>query len=167
MSTLPTAVDSDVSAGSVTVARTASTNSPAGALWISFATVRDRLDPKESLTHAVNTAAMVETAPRKQVHRFLEMLRFTELDLRKPIGDLSGGQQARAALAVCLLSGAGVLLADEPTNHLDLMSTQVMERALLHFPGAVIVVSHDRFFTDKIANRYLVFEGGSIEVRAA
>ena len=132
---------------------------PAGALWVSFASVRDNLDPKESLTHAVNTAAMVETAPRKQVHRFLEMLRFTELDLRKAIGELSGGQQARAALAVCLLSGAGVLLADEPTNHLDLMSTQVMERALLHFPGAVIVVSHDRFFLDKVANRLLVFEG--------
>ncbi len=132
---------------------------PPGALWVSFAAVRDALDPNESLTHAVNTAPMVETAPRKQVHRFLEMLRFTELDLRKPIGDLSGGQQARAALAVCLLSGAGVMLADEPTNHLDLMSTQVMERALLHFPGAVIVVSHDRFFLDKVANRLLVFEG--------
>lgn len=131
---------------------------PPGALWVSFASVRDALDPNESLTHAVNTAPMVETAPRKQVHRFLEMLRFTELDLRKPIGDMSGGQQARAALAVCLLSGAGVLLADEPTNHLDLMSTQVMERALVHFPGAVIVVSHDRFFLDKVANRLLVFE---------
>jgi ATP-binding cassette subfamily F protein 3 len=132
---------------------------PPGDLWISYAAVRDRLDPSASLSHAVNTAPMVETAPRKQVHRFLEMLRFTELDLRKPLRDLSGGQQARAALAVCLLSGAGVLLADEPTNHLDLMSTQVMERALLHFPGAVIVVSHDRFFLDKVANRLLVFEG--------
>jgi ATP-binding cassette subfamily F protein 3 len=132
---------------------------PPGALWASFATVRDGLDPNESLSHAVNTAPMVETAPRKQVHRFLEMLRFTELDLRKPIRELSGGQHARAALAVCLLSGAGVLLADEPTNHLDLTSTQVMERALLHFPGAVIVVSHDRFFLDKVANRLLVFEG--------
>ena len=132
---------------------------PPGALWISFAAVRDGLDPNESLTHAVNAAPMVETAPRKQVHRFLDMLRFTELDLRKPIGELSGGQRARAALAVCLLSGAGVLLADEPTNHLDLMSTQVMERALVHFPGAVIVVSHDRFFLDKVANRLLVFEG--------
>jgi ATPase subunit of ABC transporter with duplicated ATPase domains len=132
---------------------------PPGAQWISFAAVRDGLDPDESLTHAVNRAPMVETAPRKQVHRFLDMLRFTELDLRKRIGDLSGGQQARAALAVCLLSGAGVLLADEPTNHLDLMSTQVMERAFVHFPGAVVVVSHDRFFLDKVVNRLLVFEG--------
>jgi len=75
-------------------------------------------------------------------------------------------------MAQCLLSGASVLLLDEPTNHLDLSSTQVMERALVHFPGAVVVVSHDRFFTDKIANRFLVFgseaaEPGEIEVRVA
>ncbi len=131
---------------------------PPGLLWVSFTAVRDSLDLDQSLSHAVNRAPMVETAPRKQVRQFLDMLRFSELDLRERIGDLSGGQQARAALALCLLSGAGVLLADEPTNHLDLMSTQVMERALMHFPGAVIVVSHDRFFLDKIANRLLVFE---------
>ena len=130
--------------------------------WVSFERVREEMDPQQSLTWAVNRAPMVATAPRKQVHRFLEMLRFSELDLRKRIGELSGGQQARAALALCLLSGAAVLVADEPTNHLDLMSTQVMERALAHFPGAVVVVSHDRFFLDKVVNRLLVFEGDAI-----
>ena len=51
------------------------------------------------------------------------------------------------------------MILDEPTNHLDVTTTQVMERALVHFPGAVIVVSHDRFFIDKVATRLLVFEG--------
>ena len=72
---------------------------------------------------------------------------------------LSGGQKARVALAKCLLSGAPVIVLDEPTNHLDLTSTQVMERALVNFPGAVVVASHDRFFIDKIATRLLVFQG--------
>jgi len=85
------------------------------------------------------------------------MFQFSEADLKQKIGNLSGGQKARVAMAQCLLSGASVLLLDEPTNHLDLSSTQVMERALLHFPGAVVVVSHDRFFTDKIATRQLIF----------
>ena len=112
------------------------------------------------------------TATRKSVGRFLSMFQFSEADLKNRIGNLSGGQRARVAMAQCLLSGASVLLLDEPTNHLDLSSTQVMERALVHFPGAVVAVSHDRFFTDKIANRYLVFgsdgaQPGEIEVSAA
>ena len=57
-----------------------------------------------------------------------------------------------------LLSGAAVIVLDEPTNHLDLTSTQVMERALVNFPGAIVVVSHDRFFVDKVATRLLIFE---------
>jgi len=103
---------------------------------------------------------MAFSAPRKQVNRFLSLLQFSEIDQQQRIGTLSGGQKARVALAKCLLSGASVLILDEPTNHLDLASTQVMERALVHFPGAVIVVSHDRFFIDKVATRLLVFEPG-------
>ena len=100
---------------------------------------------------------------RKQVNRFLGLLQFSEMDLGQRIGTLSGGQRARVALAKCLLSGAQALILDEPTNHLDLTSTQVMERALVNFPGAVIVVSHDRFFLDKVATRLLVFgPGGSV-----
>ena len=90
---------------------------------------------------------------------FLSLLRFSEMDLEQRIGTLSGGQKARVALAKCLLSGASVAILDEPTNHLDLTSTQVMERALVNFPGAIVVASHDRFFIDKVATRLLVFEG--------
>jgi len=81
------------------------------------------------------------------------------MDLEQQVGTLSGGQRARVALAQCLLSGASAIVLDEPTNHLDLTSTQVMERALVNFPGAIVVVSHDRFFIDKVATRLLIFEG--------
>ena len=60
-----------------------------------------------------------------------------------------------------------VLLLDEPTNHLDMTSSQVMERALVHFPGAVVVISHDRFFIDKVANRLLVFQGDGFVAEVA
>jgi sulfate-transporting ATPase len=93
------------------------------------------------------------------MNRFLSLFQFSEMDLGQQIGTLSGGQRARVALAQCLLSGAGVIILDEPTNHLDVTSAQVMERALVHFPGAVVVVSHDRFFIDKVATRLLIFEG--------
>jgi len=121
--------------------------------------VFDELDLEDTVTHAVNVIGLAYHAPRKQVNRFLSLLQFSEMDLRQRIGTLSGGQKARVALAKCLLSGAQVIVLDEPTNHLDLTSPQVMERALLHFPGAVVVVSHDRFFIDKVATRLLVFEG--------
>jgi ATP-binding cassette subfamily F protein 3 len=117
------------------------------------------LDPDDSVTHAVNIMGLVRQSPRKQVNRFLALLRFSEHDLQRRIRELSGGQRARVALAQCLLSGAAVLILDEPTNHLDVPSIQVMEQALMHFPGAAIVVSHDRFFIDKVATRLLVFDG--------
>ncbi|QCB96812.1 ABC-F family ATP-binding cassette domain-containing protein [Arthrobacter sp. PAMC25564] len=145
-----------------------------GTAVVSYNQVLDELDPDDTVTHAVNAmpGSLAFTATRKSVNRFLTMFQFSEADLKQRIGNLSGGQRARVAMAQCLLSGASVLLLDEPTNHLDLSSTQVMERALLHFPGAVVVVSHDRFFTEKVANRHLVFgadgaETGEIDVRAA
>ena len=123
--------------------------------------ILEELDLDDTVTHAVNSFRMAVNAPRKVVNRFLTLMQFSEMDLRQRIGTLSGGQRARVALARCLLSGAQVIILDEPTNHLDVTSTQVMERALVRFPGSVIVVSHDRFFMDKVATRLLVFgEGG-------
>jgi ATPase subunit of ABC transporter with duplicated ATPase domains len=145
-----------------------------GTQIVSYNEVLDQLDPDDTVSHAVNAmpGSLAFTATKKSVNRFLSMFQFSEADLKKKIGTLSGGQRARVAMAQCLLSGASVLLLDEPTNHLDMSSTQVMERALVHFPGAVVVVSHDRFFSDKIANRRLIFgsdgaEPGEIEMRAA
>ncbi|MDR5699588.1 ABC-F family ATP-binding cassette domain-containing protein [Agromyces aerolatus] len=133
-----------------------------GARFVSYNRVYAELDLTDTVGHAVNAYpdSLAFTATKKSVNRFLAMLQFSEADLQQTIGTLSGGQRARVAIAQCLLSGAAVIVLDEPTNHLDITSTQVMERALTHFPGAVIVVSHDRFFVDKLADRLLIFEGG-------
>lgn len=123
-----------------------------------FSEALDNLDPDATITRYMNVRGLAETAPRKHVNLFLGPLRFSEFDLQRRIRELSGGEKARVALAHCLLSGAAVVVLDEPTNHLDITATQAMERALVHFPGAVIVDSHDRFFIDTVANRLLVFE---------
>lgn len=138
-----------------------------GVEYIFFNQIIEELDPNESVTKYVNFRGMAFNTPRKQVNRFLALLRFTDLDIYRQIKNLSGGERARVALAVCLLSGASVVILDEPTNHLDVTTTQVMEAALAHFPGALIVASHDRFFIDKLANRLLVFEeGGRLRIVA-
>ncbi len=130
----------------------------AGAEFVDCGQVLADLDPDDTVSHAANTLKLTNFEPRRQVHQFLSLMRFSERELQQKIGTLSGGQKARVALVQCLLSGASVVVLDEPTNHLDVTSIQVMERALLHFPGAVVAVSHDRFFIDKIASRLLVFE---------
>lgn len=88
------------------------------------------------------------------LHRFL----FTRDDLDKPVAVLSGGEIARLQLAILVSSGADMLLLDEPTNHLDIASREVVEDALEEFPGTILVVSHDRYFLDKIADRVLHFQ---------
>ncbi|MEZ4706728.1 MAG: ABC-F family ATP-binding cassette domain-containing protein [Caldilineaceae bacterium] len=130
-------------------------------VYIDFNQTLDTLDLTDTVAHAVNVMKLVFYESRKKVARFLSLFRLSELDIKQRIGTLSGGQRARVALAQCLLSGSPVILLDEPTNHLDLTSIQVMERALLHYPGAIIIVSHDRFFIDKVANRLLIFDGRS------
>lgn len=129
-----------------------------GVSYAYFNQMWDELDLKDTVSHAVNISGLGLNATRKKVNKFLSMLQFSEMDLGTFIGNLSGGQQARVALAKCLLSGAAVIILDEPTNHLDLTSIQVMEQALIHFPGAVVTVSHDRFFIDKIATKMLTFD---------
>ncbi|GGD82021.1 ABC-F family ATP-binding cassette domain-containing protein [Paenibacillus nasutitermitis] len=129
-----------------------------GVSYAYFNRMWEELNAKDTVSHTVNTYGLGLDAPRKKVNKFLSMLQFSEMDLSKTIGSLSGGQKARVALAKCLLSGAAVIILDEPTNHLDLTSIQVMEQALIHFPGAVVTVSHDRFFIDKIGTKMLTFD---------
>jgi ATPase subunit of ABC transporter with duplicated ATPase domains len=139
-----------------------------GQTFVSFNKMLDELDPKDTVTHAVNALpeSLALTATRKAVGRFLTMFQFSEADMKAKISTLSGGQKARVAMAQCLLSGASVLVLDEPTNHLDMTSAQVMERALVHFPGAVMVVSHDRFFIENVATSRIDFtDEGELAVR--
>ncbi len=142
-----------------------------GTNYVSFNQVVEALDLSDTVAHAVSAMpdSLAFHATKKSVNRFLGLFQFSEMERTQKIGSLSGGERARVALAQCLLSGAAVIILDEPTNHLDMQSTQVMERALAHFPGAVLVVSHDRFFIDKVANRVLRFDGeGNIgELEAA
>jgi energy-dependent translational throttle protein EttA len=86
---------------------------------------------------------------------------FTGSDQQKPVGQLSGGERNRVHLAKVLRSGANVLLLDEPTNDLDVDTLRALEEALLAFPGCAVVVSHDRWFLDRVATHVLAFEGDS------
>src|SRR5205085_2086626 len=81
------------------------------------------------------------------------------------VGDLSGGERSRAALARLVALGVNVLILDEPTNHLDLWACDALEQALLDFDGSVIVVSHDRYFLNRVVDILLVLEGdGRVQV---
>ena len=86
---------------------------------------------------------------------------FKGSDQQKRVGDLSGGERGRLQLAVTLKQGGNVLLLDEPSNDLDVETLRALEEALLAFPGCAMVISHDRWFLDRIATHILAFEGGS------
>jgi ATPase subunit of ABC transporter with duplicated ATPase domains len=86
---------------------------------------------------------------------------FSGADQQKRVGQLSGGERNRVHLAKMLKSGANVLLLDEPTNDLDVNTMRALEEALENFAGCAVVISHDRWFLDRIATHILAFEGDS------
>jgi energy-dependent translational throttle protein EttA len=92
---------------------------------------------------------------------YLARFNFRGADQQKPVGQLSGGERGRLHLARMLMSGANVLLLDEPSNDLDVETLRALEEALLEFAGCVLVISHDRWFLDRIASHILAFEGDS------
>ncbi|MDD2768574.1 MAG: energy-dependent translational throttle protein EttA [Methylococcus sp.] len=103
------------------------------------------------------TVGTYQTPSRAYVGRF----NFKGSDQQKRIGELSGGERNRVHLAKLLRSGGNVLLLDEPTNDLDVETLRALEDALLDFPGCAVVISHDRWFLDRIATHILAFEGDS------
>jgi sulfate-transporting ATPase len=93
---------------------------------------------------------------------YLARFNFRGGDQQKKVGQLSGGERGRLQLAKQLVSGANVLLLDEPSNDLDVETLRALEEALLEFAGSVLVISHDRWFLDRIATHILAFEGESV-----
>ena len=124
---------------------------------------RDALDDSKTVWEEISEGADImkigkyETASRGYVSRF----NFKGPDQQKHIGTLSGGERNRVHLAKLLRRGANVLLLDEPTNDLDVETLRALEEAVLNFPGTVLVISHDRWFLDRIATHMLAFEGSS------
>jgi ATP-binding cassette ChvD family protein len=125
--------------------------------------LRDQLDDDKSVWEAVADGAETfmigthEVSTRNYIGRF----NFKGGDQKKRVGDLSGGERGRLQLACTLRQGANVLLLDEPSNDLDVETLRALEEAVLAFPGTVMVVSHDRWFLDRIATHILAYEGDS------
>ena len=124
---------------------------------------RDALDGTKNVWQEVSGGADIitigkyETPSRAYIGRF----NFKGADQQKIVGQLSGGERGRLHLAKTLLAGANVLLLDEPSNDLDVETLRALEEALLEFPGCALVISHDRWFLDRIATHILAFEDDS------
>lgn len=124
---------------------------------------RDALDAAKSVWeeisggHDIMRIGKLEINSRAYVSRF----NFKGTDQQKRVGDLSGGERNRVHLAKLLADGGNVLLLDEPTNDLDIETLRALEEALLDFPGCAVIISHDRWFLDRVATHILAFEGNS------
>ncbi|HET8699568.1 MAG TPA: ATP-binding cassette domain-containing protein, partial [Gammaproteobacteria bacterium] len=124
---------------------------------------RDQLDDNKTVWEELSDGQDIlrvgsyETPSRAYVGRF----NFRGTDQQKKVGLLSGGERNRVHLAKVLKSGGNLLLLDEPTNDLDVETLRALEEALLSFPGSAVVISHDRWFLDRIATHILAFEGDS------
>ena len=127
---------------------------------------RDNLDPEATVYEEVTGGVDHMVVGGREIHgrAYVASFGFTGSDQQKKVGQLSGGERNRVQLAKVLTAGGNVLLLDEPTNDLDVDTLRALEEALLGFPGCAVVVSHDRWFLDRIATHVLAFEGES-EVR--
>jgi ATP-binding cassette subfamily F protein 3 len=118
----------------------------------------DELDPNLSVLETVEAAASRESMPHAR--NLLGCFLFRGDDVFKKIGVLSGGERSRVALVCMLLRPANFLILDEPTNHLDMQSQDVLQRALIDYPGSVMIVSHNRTFLDPLVSKTLEFRPG-------
>ena len=124
---------------------------------------RDSLDNKNTVWEEISGKQDIIQIDKHQIHSraYVGRFNFKGTDQQKFVGDLSGGERNRVHLAKLLRKGANVLLLDEPTNDLDVETLRVLEGALLDFAGTILVISHDRWFLDRVATHILAFEGES------
>ncbi len=124
---------------------------------------RDSLDDGKTVWEEISDGQDIITVGNHELNSrtYVSRFNFTGTDQQKHVGSLSGGERNRVHLAKLLRSGGNVLLLDEPTNDLDVETLRALEEALLDFPGCVVVISHDRWFLDRIATHILAFEGDS------
>jgi ATP-binding cassette ChvD family protein len=121
------------------------------------------LDPKKSIWEEITGGTDLLKLGSREVNSraYVARFAFSGTDQQKKVGMLSGGERNRVHLAKMLKEGANVLLLDEPTNDLDVNTLRALEEALVNFAGCAVVISHDRWFLDRIATHILAFEGDS------
>jgi len=124
---------------------------------------RDSLDGTKNVWQEISGGADMITVGKYQTpsRAYIGRFNFKGADQQKIVGQLSGGERGRLHLAKTLMQGGNVLLLDEPSNDLDVETLRALEEALLEFPGCAMVISHDRWFLDRIATHILAFEGDS------
>lgn len=124
---------------------------------------REKLDPDKTIWELVSGGADTIRLGSREINSraYVAQFNFSGTDQQKKVGSLSGGERNRVHLALMLKEGANVLLLDEPTNDLDVNTIRALEEGLLAFGGSVLVISHDRWFLDRIATHILAFEGES------
>ncbi len=121
------------------------------------------LNPENSAWQEISGGREEIVVGKKEINSraYLSSFNFKGPDQQKKVGNLSGGERNRLHLAKTLMAGSNVLLLDEPTNDLDVDTLRALEEALLDFAGCAVVISHDRWFLDRIATHILAFEGNS------
>ncbi len=124
---------------------------------------RASLDPKSTVWKEISGGQDIVLLGKKEINsrQYTSWFNFRGGDQQKPVGKLSGGERNRVHLAKMLKSGGNVLLLDEPTNDLDVDTLRALEDALLDFAGCAVVITHDRWFLDRVATHILAFEGDS------
>ena len=124
---------------------------------------RAGLDPAKTVWKEISDDQDVIMLGKREVNsrQYVSWFNFKGGDQQKRVSDLSGGERNRVHLAKLLRSGGNVLLLDEPTNDLDVDTLRALEEALLDFAGCAVVISHDRWFLDRVATHILAFEGDS------